>query len=127
MEHEGSFVVCDLEAGVGTLLRLQKDQVDVVLVLTEPSAKSLETARRALEIASAVSRVVVVANKVRGEEDLAAIRAVVGDRDLVVVPEDDAVTDADREGAAPIDVAPAAPAVQAIVALAGRLQAPSFV
>lgn len=127
LEHEGSFVVCDLEAGVGTLLRLEKDQVDVVLVLTEPSAKSLETARRALEIASPVSRAVVVANKVRGEEDLAAIRAVVGDRELLVVPDDPAVADADREGAAPIDVAPAAPAVQAIVALAGRLQTPSFV
>ena len=127
LERQHGFVVCDLEAGVGTLLRLQPGQVDVVLVLAEPSAKSLETARRALEIAAPVARVVVIANKVGGKADLDTIRAALGEHEFVVVPNDPAVAEADREGVAPIDAAPAAPAVQAIVALAGRLQASTLV
>ena len=34
-----------MEAGVGTLLRLQPGQADVVLVVAEPSAKAIEVAR----------------------------------------------------------------------------------
>jgi hypothetical protein len=37
------------------------------------------------------------------------------------VPEDDAIARADREGLAPIDAAPGAPGVRALVELADRL------
>ncbi len=112
-------MICDLEAGVGAVVRA--GGADVVLVVSEPSAKSIEVARRAAEIAAESSRVIVVANQVRDDADLEAIRAVVGDHELVVVPEEPAIAHADRDGVAPIDVDAEAPGVRALVDLADRL------
>ena len=112
-----------MEAGVGTLLRLHPGQADVVLVVAEPSAKSIEVARRMAQIGASRARVLVVANKIRDESDLEAVRAVLGEHELVVVPHDAAVSRADEEGRAPIDVAPDAPAVGALLRLADRLAA----
>lgn len=123
LDGEGRIVIGDLEAGVGTVLRLEEGQADVVVVVAQPTAKSLDVARRALELAADRGiRIVVVANRVRDEADLEAILAVVGhDHELVVVPDDAAIAVADRDGLAPIDVDPDAPGVRAIVELADRL------
>ena len=121
LEANGRIVVFDMEAGLGTLLRMSPGQADVVLVVAEPSAKATEVARRAAEVASGKARVVVVANRVRSPEDVEAIRAVLGEHELVEVPEEPAITRADREGVAPIDVDEAAPGVRAVVELADRL------
>lgn len=110
-----------MEAGFGTLLRLQPGQADVVLIVAEPSAKSIDVARRGAAIGSGRARVIVVANKVRNEADVEAIRGALSDHDLVVVPEDDVIAGADRAGSAPIDVDPEAPGVRAILELAERL------
>lgn len=59
----------------------------------------------------------LVADRVRDEEDLERIRAAFPDMELVVVPEDPAVQQAEREGLAPLDAAPNAPAVHAIPGL----------
>ena len=112
-------MICDLEAGVGAVVRA--GGADVVLVVSEPSAKSIEVARRAAEIASQSSRVIVVANQVRDDADLEAVQAAAGDHELVVVPEEPAIARADRDGVAPIDVDAAAPGVRALVDLADRL------
>lgn len=69
-------MICDLEAGVGAVVR--SDQADVVLAVAEPTVKSIEVARRAAEIAGERAPVVVIANRVRGEDDVDAIRAVLG-------------------------------------------------
>ena len=106
---------------MGTVLRLAPGQADVVLVVTEPGAKSIEVARRAAEIAAERARVIVVANRVRDEDDLSAIDSALAGRERVVVPEEPAIAAADREGVAPIDLDPQAPGVRALVELAGRL------
>ncbi len=123
LESDDQIVIGDLEAGVGTVLRLQDGQADVVVVVAQPTAKSIEVARRAIQVATRRDhRVVVVANRVRDDADLDEIRAVVGDeQELVVVPDDPAIAEADRDGRAPIDVDSTAPGVRAIVALADRL------
>lgn len=123
LEDDDQIVIGDLEAGVGTILRLQEGQADLVLVVAQPTAKSLEIARRAIDIArDRGARVVVVANRVRDDEDLAVIVAGVGeDQELVVVPEDPAIAEADRDGRAAIDVDPKAPGVRALAALAERV------
>lgn len=121
LEANGRVVISDLEAGVGTLIRMQEGHADTVLVIVEPSAKSIEAARRACDIATARSHVTLVANRIVDDRDLERIRAVLGDRDLVVVPEDPSITKADRDGLAPIDAAPDSPGVTAIVALAERI------
>lgn len=115
--------MADLEAGLGTVLRLEAGLVDAVLVVTEPTAKSIDVARRAAQIASGRAEVIVVANKVRDAADLAAITAVLGHHQIVVVPEDAAVAQADRDGVAPIDADDESPAVRALVGLAERLTA----
>ena len=121
LEANGRIVVFDMEAGLGTLLRMAPGQADVVLVVAEPSAKAVEVARRAAEVASGKARVIVVANRLRGAEDLEAIRTELGRHELVEVPDEPAITRADREGVAPIDVDEQAPGVRAVVELAARL------
>ena len=112
----------DLEAGVGTLLRVGEDQLDVALVVVNPTAKSIEVGRRAVEIArSKASDVIVVANRVQGPEDAHAIGTALGDGEAVVVPEDPVIARADQEGVAAIDVDPDSPGVRAVRELAGRL------
>ena len=113
--------MADLEAGIGTLLRLRPAHVDLVLVVTEPSAKSIEVARRAVAIAASRAEVLVVANRIGTDGDLIAVREALDGHAYVVVPEEPAIAQADREGLAPIDVAPDAPGVRALVALADRV------
>ena len=115
-------MICDLEAGLGTVLRMQSGHADAVLVVAEPTAKSIEVARRAARVAESRDvAVLVVANRVRGEEDLESIRAAFAGHDLVVVPEEPAISRADRDGLAPIDVDAEAPGVRAITSLTDRL------
>ena len=118
-------VIADLEAGVGTLQRLLPDQADYAIVVAQPTAKSIEAARRAVELAEGKARVIVIANRVTSAGDVALIReGVAGQHELLAVPDDAAVARADEEGLAPFDEAPDAPAVRAITALAARLTAP---
>ncbi|HEY0343615.1 MAG TPA: hypothetical protein VGC59_03145, partial [Solirubrobacteraceae bacterium] len=84
--------------------------------------KSLNIARRAVDMAAEkTARTIVVANRVRNDEDLAVIREAVGDCEMIVVPDEPVIAQADREGRAAIDVDPDAPGVRAIIELADRL------
>ena len=123
LEAEGRIVVGDLEAGVGTLLRLQPGQADLVLVVAQPTAKAIEVARRAVEIASSRARVILIANRVRDDSDVAMIREGAGwDGEVVVVPDDEGVARADEDGRAPVDAAPDGPALLALEELATRVR-----
>ncbi len=122
LESDGMIIVGDLEAGIGTVMRLQEGQADVVLIVAQPTAKSLDIARRALEMTDdRGARVIVVANRVRDDEDLAIIREALGDCEMVVVPDEPAIALADREGRAAIDVDQDAPGVRVLIELADRL------
>lgn len=124
LEGERQFVVGDLEAGTGTVLRLTEGLVDVVLVVAQPTAKALDVAARAARTAARRGiPVVVLANRVRDEEDAAAVRAALGEHEIVTIPDDPGVLEADRQGLAPIDVAPEGPAVRALVEVARGLAA----
>ena len=116
-------MLADLEAGLGTLLRLREGQVDLAFVVVQPSAKSIEVARRGLAIAAARSiPAVLVANRVSGDDDVRLIREELEPRvPVAVVPEDTEVGRADEDGLAPIDVAPDSPAMRAITALVEHL------
>ncbi|MGI8945262.1 MAG: hypothetical protein ACR2GL_03365, partial [Thermoleophilaceae bacterium] len=120
-EADGRVVVCDLEAGVSTLLRLEPGKADLVVIVANPTAKSIDVARRALEVAEEKADVLVVANRVSGPEDIEAIAGGLGREPDVVVPEDPVISGADRDGEAPIDADADAPGVLAIQALAERL------
>ena len=124
LEHAERTVVCDLEAGLGTLERLAPGHADVVLVTADPHAKSLQVAQRAIKLASGLAEIIVLANRVRQPSDVDLVRAVACGHELVVIPEDPVIAAADRDGTAPIDLDADSPGVAAIVALAHRLMPP---
>lgn len=122
LESDGKIIVGDLEAGIGTVMRLQEGHADVVLVVAQPTAKSLNIARRAVDMSNERGgRVIVIANRVRDHEDLAVIREAVGECEMVVVPDDAAIAQADREGRAAIDVDENSAGVKVLIGLADRL------
>jgi CO dehydrogenase maturation factor len=123
LEGEGRIVVADFEAGLGTLTRVEPKDLDVLLIVVEPTAKSVEVARRAVELARerGIGRALVVANRIAGPEDRQLAEASFAGLPLLLVEDDPALRLADVQGLAPFDHAPDAPAVRAIRGLAETL------
>ena len=123
IEVDGRVVVADFEAGIGTLSRMKPGQLDVLLVVTEPTVKALEVARRAVDMIGerGLGTPHLVANRVMGDEDRAQVEGVFAGAPVTIVPDDPAVRAADARGVAPFDAAHDAPAVRAIGALADAL------
>jgi CO dehydrogenase maturation factor len=127
-QRSGEVTVLDMEASIEHLTRGTVRNADVLLVVTEPYYRSLETTGRIVPLARELGLecVWVVANKVRSEADEAAIREycarhafeVVG-----VIPFDESVTAADQAGRALIEYASRTPAVAAVGQLADVLMA----
>jgi len=121
--NEEEVVVADFEAGVGTLTRLGEEHVDTVVIVVEATPKSLEVGARAAALAAerTVGRIVVIANRIRHDEDLETVKAAFPGMEVVGVPHDMKIVEADRKGIAPIDLDPEAPAVKALIAMASTL------
>jgi CO dehydrogenase maturation factor len=114
-----------MEASLEHLSRGTVQNVDVLLVITEPYFRSLETTARIVPLARelGLQHVFVVGNKTRTPSDEEALHAFCARRDyemIGIIPFDPAVTDADARGQALIDVSPGAPAVKAITEIANR-------
>ena len=125
-EADEDFCILDTEASPEHLARGTARYADALLAVVEPWFKSLETGRRMAVLAQdlGLERVALVANKIRDEHELAAVREFAEQQRLAiagVVPYDDALPEAERAQAAPLDFAPDAPAVAAISDLARRL------
>jgi CO dehydrogenase maturation factor len=126
--EQSEVCILDTEASPEHLSRGTARYADTMLVVAEPYFKSLETARRMAVLGRdlGLKRVVLAANKVRDEQELAAVREFADKHQLElagVIPYDPAFPDAERAGLAPIDSAPDAPATAAVAALAERLVA----
>ena len=63
----------------------------------------------------------MVASQVSDDEDLNAIESAFPGHEVVASPDDPAIVEADRNGVAPLDSHPDAPAVKALVSLAQSL------
>lgn len=118
--------VADMEAGLEHLSRGTPRHVDTIVAVIEPYFKSLETGRKIYELAAELSvpRVHVVANKVQTTEDEDAIRAFCDRhrlRLIATIPHDQVFVAADRQGKAPIDLAPQSRGVSEIARLAVSL------
>lgn len=125
LAEDSTVTIVDMEAGLEHLSRGTGRHVDTLIVTLEPYYKSLETARRCAELAREVgiARVVGVANKVRDDEDRAAIREFAARHGLPIageIPMDDRLRKADLAGRAPIDE-PDSPAIAAIERLAAAV------
>ena len=100
--------------------------VDVLLVVVQPTAKTLMTADRTYHLAVqlGIPTVAFVASRATGAdaERLAAFAAERGCELYGAVPDDDAVRAADRAALCLLDTAPESPAVAAIAELADALE-----
>jgi CO dehydrogenase maturation factor len=117
--------ILDTEASPEHLSRGTARYADGMLAVVEPYYKSLETGRRMATLARdlGLERVALVANKVRDERELVAVREFserYGIELAGVVPFDERLPEAERAGAAPLDFAPESQAVAAIGELADR-------
>jgi CO dehydrogenase maturation factor len=115
LESGGRVVVADFEAGLGTLTRMETGDVDVLLVIAEPSAKAIEVARRAVEliVSKNLGRSFLIANRFR-DVDLPLLGEGFGGLQALLIPDDDALRSADATGVAPFDAAPDSPGIRAL-------------
>ncbi len=99
-------VILDMEAGLEHLARGTTSGMDAFVVVIEPGARSVQTYKNVKRLANdlGVHRVMVVANKVRSEDDEAFIRSRIPEEDLLgFIHYNSDVIDADRQGQSPYD------------------------
>jgi len=123
LPQDGWNLVGDLPGGTRQAFFGWAALARTMLVVVEPTAKSLLSARRLKRLADTEPhpQVLAVANKVREPGDVQRIEHATGLRVIASVPWDDALREAERQGLAPIDHAPQSPAVRAVESLADRL------
>ena len=119
--------VIDMEASLEHLSRGTVRHVDVMLIVTEPYYRSLETARRTLPLARAlgINHIYAVVNKYRSAEDEKAVTDFCKSNDLEIIakiPFDSNVTQADLEGRSLYDFNPNASVVKEVEKLAETLR-----
>lgn len=112
----GWSLVADLAAGTRQPMFRWARFASVVLIVVEPNAKSILSARRLRAVATHV-----IANKVSSRADVDLISSAVDLPLAGVLPYDEFLAEAERRGIAPIDLAPDAPLVKAGGELASRL------
>ena len=125
-EADEDVCILDTEASPEHLSRGTARYADAMLAVVEPYFKSLETGRRMAVLANdlGLERVALVANKIRDEHELGAVKEFAAQHGLEVagvVPFDQRMPEAERAQAAPLDFDPDAPAVLAIGDLARGL------
>jgi CO dehydrogenase maturation factor len=105
MEKE-HVVVLDMEAGIEHLTRGTTEAVDAFVVVVEPGRRSIQTALTVRDMAKGlgVKDVFVVANKVRGPQDVEFVRSSIEDMEFVgAVGFSADIVDADLKGIAPFE------------------------
>jgi len=126
--QDDEICILDTEASPEHLSRGTAQYADAMLCIVEPYYKSLETGRRMAVLARdlGLERVALVANKVRDERELEAVRKFAATHDLEIagiIPFDEQMPGAERAEASPVDFAPDTKAVAAIGAMARSVAA----
>ena len=119
-------LVGDLPGGMRQPFFGWGDYAHTVFIVVEPTVKSMRAGRRLSRLAlteNPPAQIVVVANKVREDGDVARVEEATGLPVVGSVPWDEAFAEAEKSGLAPIDAAPDSPAVQAVAALVSQVMA----
>jgi len=119
-------VVVDMEAGVEHLGRGTASQVDIMLIVAEPSRKSLEIAKKIYGLAKdlKIKDVFIVGNRVRDSEEkelIADFTEKNGLPLLALIPYDETVMKADRVGETPLKYAETSKGIAAIQEIGEKL------
>lgn len=122
-----TMTITDMEASIEHMSRGTIRHVDAMIMVTEPYFRSLETVGRMAPLAKelGIEHVWAVANKVRSARDEEIIRSYCAEHGVdlaAVVPWDEAIQEADREGRALMDYDPEAPAVVAVERIADLVE-----
>ena len=126
-DDEGGWVIVDLQGGTLQVAGGMAGTKGVAVVVVEPFAKSLLTARRFVEMGRwpAGMRLVAVANKVASDDDRAYVEEELERLGVPVwasIPLDPSVRRAERDGRPLVALDREAPVRQAVAALVGRLR-----
>ncbi len=123
LPDNGWSVVGDLPGGTRQAFTGWGGYARTFLVVVDPTAKSLLSARRLarLALAEEAPQVLAVANRVREPGDAELVSRRTGLAVVAAVPWDEALAQAERQGKAPIDEAPDSPAVREVESLVDRL------
>jgi len=95
-------LLMDMYAGVEHLGRATVDFVDAMLIVVEPTRRSLNTAKQIQKLAEDIGlkRLWLVGNRIRNQEDVKFIEREGGDLPLLGwLPDDPGVIEADQQGA----------------------------
>jgi CO dehydrogenase maturation factor len=118
-------VVGDLPGGTRQAFTGWGSWANTILIVVEPTAKSLLSGRRLARMADLdpenPKRVMAVASKVRQDDDVEMIAKGTGLEVIASVPWDEELAEAERRQLAPIDFAPDCPAVRAVESLVEHL------
>ena len=125
-EKANTVIITDMEAGIEHLSRSTPRHSEVMLIVTEPYYRSLETAARIKTMSDelGIPNVYVVANKVRTENETEALQRFCVQRGLEIIatiPYDEMVAESSLVPAAPLDYCPDSAGVEAVVNLAKKL------
>ncbi len=102
-------VIVDMEAGIEHLTRGTAEAVNAFIVVVEPGQRSIQTAITVKELAKGlgVKNVFVVANKIRGNDDLNFIKENIKDMELLgAIAFNNYVMEADIQGLSPYRLSP---------------------
>ncbi len=105
-------VVMDMEAGVEHLGRATSGSVDALVIVVNPGKRSRVAADKIRKLGQdiGIKKIVVLANRVRSEEDQKLIKEHLADFEILgFIPELDEVALSDRDGTRPFDDIDAVP------------------
>lgn len=119
-------VVTDLEAGVEHMGRATAQHVDTMLVVTDPSLKSMEIAKKLYTLAKdlGIKTALLVGNKVKNTEESNLIENYALQNDLQVlglIPYDEQILKADMNGESPLKYAETSQSVATIRKMGEKL------
>jgi len=122
-------VVMDMEAGLEHMGRGTAEHVETMLVVTDPSLKSMETAKKLWKLAveAGINGVCLIANKVSNPSEGALIEKFASDNSIILlglIPYDERVFRADVRGETPLKHAKTSEGVVAIQKIGEKLLSP---
>jgi len=130
-EFDDVVVVADMEAGLEHLSIGTLAHIDLLLVVVQPTMKTMLTAHRTygLALELGIPKVAFLGNRVRSQADVDQLDAFArehGSELLLAMPEDDAVRVADARNRCILDVAPESTTVAYVGRLADALESRFF-
>ena len=120
-------IIVDFEAGLEHLGRGTAKGIDVMIVVTEPSQKSLDLCHKIIELSKklGIINIYLVANKIIDESQINILNERINDWNVPLfhsIPYDSIIGKADLKGIAPLDYNTESNAVQSLISLYSKLK-----